>query len=83
MNAPVGFKHERRWNRNAVGEPVEWGLSADKSAYKDGGAQLVCDDPIFGTDRGPRCPEHKTLRVSNRPSSDGRPAPAPMVDIPR
>ena len=29
MNAPAGFDHERRWNRTAVGEPVERGLSAD------------------------------------------------------
>ena len=28
MNAPAGFDHKRRWDRTAVGEPVEWGLSA-------------------------------------------------------
>ena len=28
MNAPAGFDHRRRWDRTAVREPVEWGLSA-------------------------------------------------------
>ena len=53
MNTPAGFDHERRWNRIAVDEPVEWGLSADYNLHTRTGAQLVC---YLDGYRGPQIP---------------------------